>query len=110
MPKKRRITAVLIELIILGVFAGVLFYYNFRLTLIFYLIAVFLALFRGLIFRVKNISLMIIMGTILSYVAGILFWIALGSYMAGDITSAVILGLLIFYLFRKSMKLKKGKK
>ena len=110
MPKKRRATAILIELLILGVFAGVLYHYNFRLTLFFYLIAVFLALFRGLIFRRKNISWMIITGTILSYIAGILFWIALGSYLTGDIVSAVILGLLILYLFRKSLRLKKGKK
>jgi hypothetical protein len=110
MPKKRRVTAIVIELLILGVFAGILYRYNFRLTLFFYLIAVFLALFRGLIFRRKNISWMIIFGTILSYIAGILFWKALDNYFAGDIISAAILGLLIFYLFRKSMRLKKGKK
>ena len=107
---KRKVLGILIELLVLGVFAVILYNYNFRLTLFFYLIAVALALFRGLVFRVKNISWMIIMGTILSYVAGILFWMALGNYLAGDITSAVILGLLIIYLFRKSMRLKRGKK
>jgi len=52
---------------------------------------------------------MIIFGTILSYFAGayLLPW-AVGSYLAGDITSAVIVALLMIYIWFKGRNLKKG--
>lgn len=86
-----------------------MFNLNF-ITGIFYLIAVFYAFSSGLIAQRKNISWMIIFGTLLSYLAGRLIPHALGSYLAGDITSAVILGILILYIWTKARRMKKGKK
>jgi hypothetical protein len=107
---RRSIIGAIVELAILIGFAYLLWKYNFTITLVFYLIAVFVALWKGLIFKRRNISWMIIFGTMLSYLAGLLFWRALGSYLAGDITSAIILGLFILWLWTKGMKLKLGKK
>jgi hypothetical protein len=53
---------------------------------------------------------MIIIGTILSYFVGAyLLPMAVGSYLAGDITSAAIIGVIMIFLFFKARNLKRGK-
>jgi len=79
-------------------------------TGIFYIFAILGAFWKKILFRRKSISWMIISGTFLSYLAGKLFPYFLGSYLAGDITSAVIIGLIMFYIWTKAKRLKKGKK
>jgi len=63
---KRGIFGVILEIIILFIFIVPMFNLNF-ITGIFYLIAVFYAFSSGLIAQRKNISWMIIFGTLLSY-------------------------------------------
>ncbi|HJX51040.1 MAG TPA: hypothetical protein VJ438_06275 [Candidatus Nanoarchaeia archaeon] len=109
MPKKRKnIFWIVIEIIILLIFIKPMFDLNI-VTGIFYVFAIILAFWKGFIFRRRWVSWMIILGTILSYFAGayLLPW-ALGSYLAGDIVSAVIVAVLLIYIWLKSRKLKKG--
>ena len=77
---------------------------------VFYCITILISLWRGLIFKKKNIALMIIFGTLLSYLAGLLIPYVIGNYLAGDITSAAILFLLAFVIWIKGRKLKHGNK
>lgn len=99
-----------IEIIILIIFIKPMFELNY-FTGIFYVIAILYAVWKGLILRKKWISWMIIFGTVLSYFAGAyLFPMAFGSYLAGDIVSAVIIGILMIYLLIKGRSLKKGKR
>ena len=111
MTRRKRLSVfrIVLEVIILYLFSGLMFSLGY-ITGIFYLVTITLALFSGILFKRKNISWMIIFGTMLSYLAGLLFWKALGSYLAGDITSAIILGILILYMWSKARRLKKGKK
>ena len=106
---KRSFFGVILEVIILLIFIIPMFNLNF-ITGFFYIIAIFYAFSSGLITQRRNISWMIIFGTLLSYLAGRLIPYALGSYLAGDITSAVIIGILILYIWTKARKMKKGKK
>jgi hypothetical protein len=110
MKKKRKTKNLLIiffELLILVIFAQLLLRFNLFITFAFYLVAVGYAFYKKLIFKKKNIAFMIIFGTVLSYIAGTLLPYALGSYLAGDLISAGIIGALIIYLFYRGYKLKK---
>lgn len=111
MPKKRELSTfrVILELIILALFVIPMFNLNLY-TGIFYVITIILALYKGIIFRRKNIAIMIIIGTLLAYMAGLLIPYIIGSYLAGDIISALILALLALLIWSKGRKLKKGKK
>ncbi len=98
-----------LETIILAAFVFPMFRLNF-ITGILYVVAIIIAFWKGFIFRRKWVSVMIIFGTILSYFVGAyLFPMAIGSYLAGDITSAVIIAVLIIYLWLKARNLKRGK-
>ena len=79
-------------------------------TGIIYLVAVIGAFYKKLIFRRKNIAWMIISGTILSYLARLLLPYVLGSYLAGDILSTLIIGAITLAIWIKAWNLKKGKK
>jgi len=108
MSKQKNIFWILIEIIILVAF--IIPFWNLNpITCILYVFAIILAFWKGFIFKRKWISWMIIFGTILSYFAGayLLPW-AVGSYLAGDITSAVIVALLMIYIWFKGRNLKKG--
>lgn len=109
--KKNRLSSyrILLEIIILILFINPMFKINL-FTGIFYLIAIGIAFWKKLIFKKKNISWMIILGTLLAYLAGLLIPIILGNYFAGDIISAVMIAILALFIWNKSRKLKKGKK
>ncbi len=109
MSKKRNLLAVLIEIIILLIFIRPMFNLNY-FTGIFYVIAILYAFYKGLITKRKWISWMIIFGTILSYFAGTQLPKVFESYLAGDITSAIIIAILMITLWLKGRSLKKGKK
>ena len=85
MPKRKRLSIfrIIIELVILYLFSGLMFSLGY-ITGIFYLVTITLALFSGILFTRKNISWMIIFGTILSYFAGKFVIRTLGSALAGD--------------------------
>ena len=110
MAKKRQtFFGIFLEIIILIIFVKPMFNLNF-FTGIFYILAILGAFWKKILFRKKSISWMIILGTFLSYLAGKLLPHLVGSYLAGDITSAVIIGLIMIYIWTKAKKLKKGKK
>jgi len=107
---KRSIFGIVVELFILILFVKPMFTINF-VTGLFYLLAILYAIYSKLIFRKRWISWMIIFGTLLSYFVGTyLFPLALGSYLAGDITSAAIIAILMLFIWNKARKLKKGRK
>ena len=114
MPKRKRkrrlnILEVIIEITILLIFVRLMFNLNY-FTGILYLVAIGIAAWKKILFRKKNISLMIIVGTFLSYFAGLFIPYVVGSYLAGDIVSAIIIFLVAFLIWKKSRKLKLGKK
>jgi len=98
-----------LEVIILAAFVFPMFRLNF-VTGVLYVVAIIIAFWKGFIFKRKWVSIMIIFGTILSYFAGayLLPW-AVGSYLAGDITSAAIIAVIMIILWLKARNLKKGK-
>ncbi len=98
-----------LEIVILAAFIFPMFRLNF-VTGILYVLAIIIAFWKGFIFRKKWVSWMIILGTILSYFVGayLLPW-AVGSYRAGDITSAAIIGVIMVVLWIRALKLKQGK-
>jgi len=114
MPKRRKkrelsTLRVMIELIIL-IFFVVPFFYLHLLVGALYLITIGLAFYNRTIFQRKNISIMIIIGTLLAYFAGLLIRYAMGSYLTGNIISALILTILALLIWSKGRKLKKGKR
>jgi hypothetical protein len=111
MPRKKRLSVfrIILELIILYLFSGLMFSLGY-ITGIFYLVTITLALFSGILFKRKNISWMIILGTILSYFAGKFVLVTIGNALAGDIVGAAMFGIIALLLWSKGRKLKKGKK
>lgn len=98
-----------LETIILAAFVFPMFRLNF-VTGILYVVAIIIAFWKGFIFKRKWVSVMIVFGTILSYFVGAyLLPMAVGNYIAGDITSAAIIGVLIIYLWLTARNLKRGK-
>lgn len=81
-----------------------------NITGIFYLTTITLAVFSGILFRKKNISWMIILGTILSYFAGKYVLVTIGNALAGDLVGAGVFGIIALLLWSKGRKLKKTKK
>ena len=109
MPRKKRLSIfrVALEIIILLLFVRLMFDLNY-FTGVFYIIAIFGAFYKKIIFRKKNISWMIICGTLLAYLAGLLLPHAIGSYLAGDIISAIIIALVALVIWTRGRKFKKG--
>jgi hypothetical protein len=110
--KKRKrlgIFRILFELIILYLFSGLMFSLG-MITGVFYLVAITLAIFNGVLFKKKGIAWMIIFGTILTFVAGKLLLITIGNALAGDILGAAIFFLVAVYIWKKGRRLKKGRK
>jgi len=111
MTRKKRLSIfrILIEILILYLFSGLMFSLGY-ITGVFYLITITLAVFSGVLFRRKNISWMIILGTILSYFAGKFVLVTIGNALAGDLVGAFIFGIITLLLWSKGRKLKRGKK
>ena len=110
MPKRKLSKArILFEIIILIFFVKPMFNLNY-FTGIFYIIAIMYAFWKKIIFRRKNISFMILLGTLLSYSAGLFIPIIIGNYLAGDIVSAAIMGFFALLIWLEARKLKKGKR
>ncbi len=112
MTKRRKrlsIFRIVLEIIILYLFSGLMFSLGY-ITGIFYLVTITLALFSGILFKRKNISWMIIFGTILSYFAGKYVLVTIGNALAGDLVGAGVFGIIALLLWSKGRKLKKGKK
>lgn len=80
------------------------------ITGIFYLVAITFAIFSGILFKRKNISWMIILGTVLSFMAGNFVLATYENAIAGDLVGAGVFGIIALLLWSKSRKLKKGKK
>ena len=76
-------------------------------TGIFYIIAIIGAFWKKLIFKRKNIAWMIILGTLLAYLAGLLLPYIIGSYLAGDIVSAVIIAFIAILIWSKASRKKR---
>lgn len=107
--KRLGVFRILFELIVLYLFSGLMFSLGY-ITGIFYLIAISLAVLSGVLFRKKGIAWMIIFGTILTFVAGKLILITIGSALAGDLVGAGIFLLVAIYIWTKGMKMKKGRR
>ena len=80
------------------------------ITGIVYIIALIGAFWKKLIFRKKGIAWMIIFGTLLSYIVGKFLPLLIGSYLAGDIISTIIIAILLFLIWKKGRKLRRGKR
>jgi hypothetical protein len=111
MAKKKRLGVfrIILELIVLYMFSGLMFSLGY-ITGIFYLVTISLAILTGVLFRRKNISWMIIFGTILSFIAGRLALTTLDNALAGDLIGTGVFGIVAFLLWDKARRLKKGKK
>ena len=107
--KKLSIFRIILEIIILYLFSGLMFSLGY-ITGIFYLVTITLALISGVLFRRKNISWMIIFGTILSYFAGNFIMVTIGNALAGDLVGTAVFGIIALLLWSKGRKLKRGKK
>jgi hypothetical protein len=107
--RKLNLFEIVLELAILIVFTRLMFNINY-VTGIFYLFAIGVAIWKGILFRKKNIAWMIILGTFLSYFAGLFIPYIVGSYLAGDIVSAIIILAVALLILGKAIRLKHGKK
>ncbi|MBD3247350.1 hypothetical protein GF378_01895 [Candidatus Pacearchaeota archaeon] len=109
--KKKRlgIFNILFELIILYAFSSLMFSLGY-ITGIFYLVAITIAIFEGILFRTKWISFMIVFGTILTFVAGQLALVTIDNALAGDIIGAAIFFVVAVFIWQKGRKMKKGKR
>jgi len=105
--KRLSIFRIFFELFILYLFSGLMFSLGY-ITGVFYLIAISLAIFNGVLFRRKWISVMIVFGTILTFVAGKLVLITIGNALAGDIVGAFVFLVVALFIWQKGRKMKKG--
>jgi hypothetical protein len=106
--KPSRYFSAFIALIILAFFVKPMFEIGI-FTGVGYLLAIFFAITKRYIFR-RNIAFMIILGTLLSVVIGFLIPYALESYLGGDLITLGIFLLIIFLIYTKARKLKKGRR
>lgn len=105
--KRRSVFGIILELIVLYLFSGLMFSLGY-ITGIFYLVAITMAAFSGILFRKKGIGIMIVLGTILTFIAGTFALVTIGNALAGDIVGAVIFLVISIFIWRKGRKLKRG--
>lgn len=106
--KRRSIFGIIFELFVLYLFSGLMFSLGL-ITGIFYLVAITFALFNGILFRKKGIGIMIVLGTILTFIAGMCALVTIGSALAGDIVGSVVFLIIAIFIWRKGIRLKRGK-
>lgn len=78
-------------------------------TFLFYCIAFFSAFFNGLFVRKNNMSWLLFIGTLLTYLASLLLPKLIDEYNAGDVIGVQIFSVLILIIWIKGRNLKRGR-
>lgn len=107
MAKKNPVET-LIEIIVLALLLPVMFWVGL-FTGIGYLLAIGFAIKSKILFRKKRMARLIILGTLLSTLAGILLFLALDQNTAGHATSAIIILAIAGYIWYKGFKMRRGR-
>ncbi len=105
---KKNIIKVLID-IVLGVVFGFLVFQIGFWAFVFYCIAFFSAFFNGLFTRRNNMSWLLFIGTLLTYLASLLLPKLINKFNAGDTIGVQIFSVLILIIWIKGRNMKKGR-
>jgi len=110
MPAKKRLGVgrIIFEILLLYLFSGLMLDLG-PITAIVYLFSITMAIITGILFKRRYIGWMIVFGTLIGYIGGKFIVKAFNNILAGDITGAIIVGIVAFSLWYTGTKLRKGK-